>query len=114
MGWLAEDIMSPNVLCVLPEMDTRDLMKLLLDRGITGAPVTKEDGTLLGVVSQSDLLRYNIGRDDELVVDSDFYGAARIEGRHLPRGFQIKDANTTTVSDVMTPVVYEYVRTVSN
>jgi CBS domain-containing protein len=106
MGWLAEDIMNANVLCVFAEMDLRDLTKLLIDKGITGAPVTTQDGTILGVVSQSDLLRYTISRDDELVVESDFYGTARIEGRHLPRGFQIEDANTATVSDVMTPVVH--------
>ena len=107
MDWLAEDIMSPNVLCVFADMDLRDLMKLLLDRRITGAPVTTPAGTLRGVVSQSDLLRYNISRDDELVMESDFYGTARVEGRYLPRGFQIEDANTATVSDVMTPVVHK-------
>jgi len=106
MGWLAEDIMSRKVLCVFADLDLRDLMKLLLDRGITGAPVTTKAGTLMGVVSQSDLLRYNVSRDDELVMESDFYGTARIEGRYLPRGFQIEDANTATVSDVMTPVVH--------
>jgi CBS domain-containing protein len=106
MGWLAEDIMSPNVLCVYPDMDLRDLMKLLLDREITGAPVTTRAGTLIGVVSQSDLLRYNVSRDDELVMESDFYGTARVEGRYLPRGFQIEDTNTATVTDVMTPIVH--------
>lgn len=108
MAWRAEDIMSPNVLCVVPEMDLRDLMKLFLDREITGAPVTTEDGRLLGVVSQSDLLRYSVSRDDELTVESesDFYGRARMEGRYLPRGFQIEDTNTATVSEVLTPVVH--------
>jgi CBS domain-containing protein len=107
MGWLAEDIMSRNVLCVFADTDLRDLMKILLDCGITGAPVTTKAGTLMGVVSQTDLLRYNVGRDDELVMESDFYGTARVEGRYLPRGFQIADANTATVSDVMTPVVHK-------
>lgn len=106
MGWLAEDIMNPNVLCVFSDMDLRDLTKVLLEHGITGAPVTMEDGTLRGVVSQSDLLRYSVSRDDELTVESDFYGTARIEGRYLPRGFQIEDVNTAKVADVMTPIVH--------
>ena len=110
MGWLAEDIMSPDVVCVFGDMDLRDLVKLLLDRGITGAPVTTEDGVLTGVVSQSDLLRYNASRDDELVMESDFYRTARVEGRYLPRGFQIDDTNTARVSDVMTPVVHKVKR----
>lgn len=106
MGWLAEDIMSRNVLCVFADMDLRDLSKVFLEHGITGAPVTTEDGTLRGVVSQSDLIRYTVSRDDELVVESDFYGTARIEGRYLPREFQIEDVNTAKVADVMTPVVH--------
>lgn len=106
MGWVAEDIMNRNVLCVFSDMDLRDLTKVLLEHGITGAPVTMADGTLRGVVSQSDLLRYSVSRDDELKVESDFYGTARIEGRYLPRGFQIEDVNTAKVADVMTPVVH--------
>jgi len=70
---------------VLADLDLRDLTKLLLERGYTGAPVTTENGTLLGVVSQSDLLRNRISRDDELVVEPDAYGTARLEGRYLPR-----------------------------
>ena len=106
MGWLAEDIMSREVFCALSELDLRDLTKQFLQRGITGAPVTKEDGTLLGVISQSDLLRSNVSRDDELSVEPDFFGTARLEGSYLPRGFQIEDINTAKVSDVMTPVVH--------
>jgi len=106
MEWRVEDIMSRSVFCVLADLDIRELAKLLLERGITGAPVTTPAGTLLGVVSQSDLLRNSISRDDELVVEPDFYGRARLEGRYLPRGFQIEDVNTATVADIMTPVVH--------
>jgi CBS domain-containing protein len=77
MGWLAEDVMTRNVLCVYVDMDLKDLSKLLVDREISGVPVTARDGTLLGVVSEIDLLRYGWGRG---------------KGR--------------TVSDVLTPIVY--------
>lgn len=106
MRLLAKHVMNREVFCVLADLDVRDLTKLLLERGYSGAPVTKKDGTLLGVVSQSDLLRNRINRDDELVVEPDDYGTARIEGSYLPRGFQIEDVNTAKVSDVMTPVVF--------
>lgn len=106
MGWRAEDIMNRQVLCVLEDLDTRELAKLLLERGITGAPVTKPSGELVGVVSQSDLLRDHLNRDDELVVEPDFYGRVRLEGSYLPRGFQIEDVNVATVRDIMTPVVH--------
>ena len=106
MDVLARDIMNPNVISVPASMDLRDLAKLFLDKGITGSPVVDGDGNLTGVVSQTDLVYYNLTRDDELVLDSHFYQAARMEGRHIPTGFQIEDCNTGCVADVMTPVVH--------
>ncbi len=102
----ARDIMSTDVIQVRQDMDLRDLAKLLLSKNITGAPVVDEDGNLAGVVSQTDLIYYNLTRDDELILPSDFYHNARVEGRHVPGGFQIEDTNTGTVADVMTPVVH--------
>jgi CBS domain-containing protein len=70
--FVASDIMSKNVICVLKDVDLRDLGKLFLAKGITGAPVIDRDGDLCGVVSQTDLLYYQLTRDDELVLPSDF------------------------------------------
>jgi CBS domain-containing protein len=103
---IARDIMKKNVISVPTTMDLRDLAKLFLEQGITGAPVVDESGNLAGVVSQTDLVYYNLTRDDELVMDSHFYQSARMEGRHIPTGFQIEDTNTGCVADVMTPVVH--------
>jgi len=102
----ARDIMSREVISVPSDMDLRELAKMFLDKGITGAPVLDEDGNLAGVVSQTDLVYYNLTRDDELVLESDFYQNARMEGRHVPAGFQIEDTNSGSVADVMTPVVH--------
>jgi CBS domain-containing protein len=106
MGWLAADIMTRNVLCVYVDMEVRELQKLFLDRGISGAPVTARDGTLIGVVSQTDLLRYGSSREEELTFQPDFYQSALIEGQHVPRGFQFMDTNSGTVGDVLTPEVH--------
>ena len=106
MRYVAADIMSKNVICVLKDADLRDLGKLFLARGITGAPVIDRNGELCGVISQTDLLYYQLSRDDELVMPSDFYQSARVEGRPLAAGFQIEDVNTATVEEVMTPVVH--------
>jgi len=102
----AADVMVRDVISVRSDMDLRDLAKLFLDRGITGAPVVDAKGDLVGVISQRDLLYYSLTRDDELVLDSDFYHRVRMEGRHVPAGFQIEDTNTGRVADVMTPVVH--------
>jgi CBS domain-containing protein len=105
----AADIMTKHVICVMKNVDLRDLAKLFLAKGITGAPVIDKDGDICGVVSQTDLLYYQLTRDDELVMPSDFYQSARVEGRSVAKGFQIEDVNTATVEEVMTPVVHAVV-----
>lgn len=111
MGTQARDIMNRNVISVPSDMDLRDLAKLFLDKGITGAPVVESDGALAGVISQTDLIYYNLTRGDELVLDSHFYQSARVEGHHIPQGFQIEDFNSGVVADVMTPVVHSVAET---
>ncbi len=113
MAAVAAEVMRSNVVSVLTTMDLRDLAKLFLEHGITGAPVVDEDGNLAGVISQTDLIYYNLTRDDELVMDSHFYHAARVEGHHIPSGFQVEDCNTGCVADVMTPVVHSVTETAS-
>jgi CBS domain-containing protein len=106
MAYVASDIMSKDVFCVDKSADLRDLAKLFLAKKITGAPVIDGRGDLCGVISQTDLLFYQLSRDDELSVPSDFYSHTKIEGRSLTTGFQIEDVNTATVEEVMTPVVH--------
>ena len=106
MGLTAQDIMNPNVVSVPQDMDLHDLAKMFLKEGFTGAPVVDQNGDLVGVISQTDLVYYNLTRGDELIDDSQFYHQARVEGRHIPRGFQIADFNTGRVADIMTPVVH--------
>jgi CBS domain-containing protein len=103
--------MNRNVIAVPSDMDLRDLAKLFLEKGITGAPVVENDGALAGVISQTDLIYYNLTRGDELVLDSHFYQSARVEGHHIPKGFQIEDSNSGVVADVMTPVVHSVAET---
>src|SRR5258706_3129518 len=110
-GHVAADIMTKDVICVMKDADLRDLAKLFLAKGITGAPVIDGDGDICGVVSQTDLLYYQLTRDDELVMPSDFYQSARVEGRPIAKGFQIEDVNTATVEEVMTPVVHAVIAT---
>jgi CBS domain-containing protein len=113
MEYLARDIMKTDVVAVQTTMDLRDLGKLFLEKGITGAPVLDEDGVLTGVISQTDLVYYNLTRGDELVYDSQFYQTAKVEGQHVPPGFQFEDFNTARVADAMTPVVHSVSETAS-
>ena len=51
----AKDIMTRDVITVSPKMEIAHVAKLLLEKGINGVPVVDE-GKLVGVVCQSDLI----------------------------------------------------------
>ena len=53
-------IMSLNVQCVTPEVSLQALASCLLDGGYSGAPVVDDEGTPLGVVSKTGLLRHGV------------------------------------------------------
>lgn len=53
----AQDVMTTNVVTVKPDLSVRDAATLLLERHISGAPVLAADGSLIGIISEGDLLR---------------------------------------------------------
>jgi CBS domain-containing protein len=50
------DIMTREVISVSPDTPLKAVAELLVDRRISGVPVTEADGTLVGVLTESDLL----------------------------------------------------------
>lgn len=52
----AADIMTCNVICATPETPLFGLLRLMLDNRISAVPV-EEDGRIVGIVSEGDLLR---------------------------------------------------------
>lgn len=52
----AKDIMSTNVITIVPDKSVKELAQLLSSNGISGVPVVDESGTLLGIVTESDLI----------------------------------------------------------
>ncbi len=52
----AQEIMTRDVVSVLPNTKVREIATLMSERHVSGVPVVAADGQLLGVVSQSDLL----------------------------------------------------------
>jgi CBS domain-containing protein len=53
----ASDIMVPKVVTIGPNASLRDVANLLLSNGISAVPVVADDGKLLGIVSEGDLMR---------------------------------------------------------
>jgi CBS domain-containing protein len=54
--------MNPEVLRVRTDMTLRDAASFLLDREISGAPVEDESGSIVGVISLSDIAAVVAGR----------------------------------------------------
>ncbi len=52
----AKEIMNKDVITVSPEDTVTNLVKLMLDKSISGVPVVDEEQRILGIVSETDLI----------------------------------------------------------
>jgi len=53
----ASDIMTTDVITVRKDTSLKDLAKLLYENHINGVPVVDEEGLLIGIICESDLIR---------------------------------------------------------
>jgi CBS domain-containing protein len=100
------ELMNPDVVCVRPGMTVKEVEQLLASRGVSGAPVVDDAGHILGVVSQSDLVRrrstrVTAGESGRFFTDDDEYR----DIASLPI-----DASQTPVEEVMHKEVYSVTR----
>lgn len=61
----ARDLMTPDVVTVPPETPVVAIARLLGERGISAVPVLDTAGTLLGIVTEADLVRRLAGEEDK-------------------------------------------------
>ena len=56
----AKDIMTTQVICIHKDTPVFEAIKLMIENNITGIPVIEDDNTLIGIISEQDVLRlYN-------------------------------------------------------
>lgn len=60
MGIKAKDIMTTKVITLKKEMGVKEAAEVLLNNGIGGAPVIDEEGKVIGMVSESDLIMEDV------------------------------------------------------
>ena len=65
----AKDIMMTDIMTVSPDTPVRDVVQLMVDRGVPSVPVVDAAGKVLGMVSEGDLLRKKIAPQRPQVVD---------------------------------------------
>src|SRR5574342_399982 len=52
----ARDIMTRDIISVSPTMKVKELAMTLIKNQISGAPVATKDGTIVGIVSEADIV----------------------------------------------------------
>ncbi|MFO7929064.1 MAG: CBS domain-containing protein [Candidatus Humimicrobiaceae bacterium] len=70
---VAKDIMNKNVITISKNASIKELSDLLLDNNISGVPVLDEQGNMIGIVTEGDII----------VQDTDL---------HFPRYFKLLDS----------------------
>lgn len=101
---LVADVMVRDVVTVTPDMGVKELAELLREKGIGGAPVVNEQGELIGIVTEGDLMaldadlhfpHYIQFLDSLIYIES----TKKFEER-------LRRAVAATVGDIMTPDVH--------
>lgn len=96
----ARDVMVSPVVTVKPSTPVKEVARTLLQRHISAVPVVDDDGRLVGIVSEGDLLH----RAEAGTERRHSWWLAPIAGDHSLAAEYIK-AHGRTAADVMTPLV---------
>jgi CBS domain-containing protein len=105
------DVMQREVLAVDADWSLEELAAFLVDNNISGAPVTEENGELIGVVSMTDILRHGSmpdnGEDADDTHDVYLYELERQLGHEELRMFHTRSESAVQVRDIMTPMIFK-------
>ena len=96
----ASDVMSTDVMVVKATTSLKDLAHILYDNRINGVPVVDEEGFLIGIICESDLIR----KDKKLHIPTVVAVFDAVLYLESPRRFEkeIQRLNATTVEDLYT------------
>ena len=103
----AADVMTSAVISVAPDTPVGDIVALLLRHGISGVPVVDKDGSVLGVVSEGDLLRRaELGTEKQRGTWRTFFtGTARLAGEYVrSHGRQARSARRSSANASSRPM----------
>ncbi|MGB5772630.1 MAG: CBS domain-containing protein [Crocosphaera sp.] len=100
MSKTVADVMTPDPITVKPQTALSEAIKILAEKHISGLPVVDDNGKLLGVISETDLMWQETGVDTPpyiMILDSVIY--LQNPARHEK---EIHKALGQTVGEVMT------------
>jgi CBS domain-containing protein len=105
----AADLMTPNALAIDADSTVKDAAAFLTTKGISAAPVTDASGRPIGVLSRTDIVKYDyekVGGVTDVSEHDDWGRLTTPSGEPLPKGFHVEEVDGTRVRDLMTPTVF--------
>lgn len=112
----ARDVMTCDVVTAGPETSVKDAAAVLADGGFAALPVVDEEGRLLGIVSEADVLRDRLPQDPRLHLRRDDVGGGGSTPPTLVRGVMTEEVRTVDatadVADIARLFVHAQIRSV--
>ena len=107
----AKDIMNSQVISVPADWSVQELAQFLTEKAITGAPVADETGKLIGVVSATDIVRFDSFCEKPIRANEphDYYmhgWEQKLSADDLS-SFHIEDFPEASVREIMTPLIFK-------
>lgn len=109
MNKTAADVMTTDIATIDPDWPVDRLLEFLADRAISGGPVVTADGEPIGVVSLTDVARNAAVSERSTDRRADSFYKRTLETRVGPEEigrFRAESNASTSVKDIMTPVVF--------
>ena len=111
-GPFVKDYMSRDVLAAQADWSLEQLSEFFCSHCISGAPVVGDGGELVGVVSVTDIVRYDglrVRDTPQIEGPHDYYlrGLESHYAREEIAALRIEAQNDTLVRDIMTPMIFE-------
>jgi CBS domain-containing protein len=104
----AADLMTANPVSIREDATLAELVAMLTERNISGAPVINEAGRPIGVVSQADVLVHDRERSGPILTAADQDWSEPDDAARASRGTRAlaETVHSTKVHEIMTPVVF--------
>lgn len=100
MGVLtAKDLMQKDVAYVRPNMTVKDLIQFLNEEGIHGAPVVDGEGTVVGVVSRSDI--FQIWTDEDYDACAPTYHTMTEDGEYMDLPTDLSEGHKAEETEII-------------
>ena len=99
---LAKDVMTTNVISVLPETPVREIARLMIEHKISAFPVVNKYNEIVGVISENDLISKIVKPHEPRLMTYLFHAALASSNEVLEYRKAMTRWNAQTAEDAMT------------